>query len=179
MNPAHLHLLVNHLPVIGSIGALIALVISLFWKSEDFQKAALVIALVAGLTAIPAYFSGESAEEVVEDKPGVEEQYIEEHEEAAKIAGIVAVLSGIVAGAGLLLRERRQTITVVATVLFVATAGLMARAGNTGGQIMHPEIRQGSDAGVSESTSRAEDSEKAPVNGEEKSEKGEREEHEE
>ena len=159
MNPAHLHLLVNHIPVIGSMLALIALVISLFWKSEDFQKAALVMALVAGLSAIPAYFSGESAEEMVEDKPGVEEQLIEEHEEAAKIAGIVAVLSGVVAASGLLLHEKRQIISLVATVLFVATAGLMARAGNTGGHIMHPEIRDGSSQSPTERSSREKEGE--------------------
>ena len=56
MNEAHLHLLVNHVPVIGALVSLFALAVALFWKSADFQKSALIMALIFGLTAIPAYF---------------------------------------------------------------------------------------------------------------------------
>lgn len=140
MNEAHLHLLVNHIPVIGAVVSLIALTVAIFWKSQDFRKSALIMALVFGLSAIPAYFSGEAAEEIVEEA-GSSHELIEHHEEAAKLATITAIVSGLAAGGALLLKNGRTVGTYAATVLFLITVVLMTRAANSGGQIMHPEIR--------------------------------------
>ena len=141
MNEAHLHLLVNHVPVIGALVSLFALAVALFWKSADFQKSALIMALIFGVTAIPAYFSGEAAEELIEDQKNVNHELVENHEEAAKLATIAAIVSGLVAGGALILKNARGAGMAAATVLFLVTVILMARAANSGGQIMHPEIR--------------------------------------
>ena len=140
MNEAHLHLLVNHFPVVGAIVSLVALIVALAWSSEDFRKSALIIALIFGLSAIPAYFSGEAAEEIAEEANASHER-IESHEDAAKLATIAAIVSGLVAGGALALRNARPVGLSAAAFLFLITAILMARAANSGGQIAHPEIR--------------------------------------
>ena len=58
MNAAHMHLLVNHLPVTGSIFAILLLVWSLARKNTDIARAALGLFVIAAITGLAAYFTG-------------------------------------------------------------------------------------------------------------------------
>ena len=58
MNLAHVHLLLNHFPVIGTIIGLGLFLVSLFGKSDDLKRASLVIFLGIALLTIPTYLSG-------------------------------------------------------------------------------------------------------------------------
>ena len=49
MNGAQLHLMLNHLPVMGALFSLLLLAWSLIRRSAEIQKLALAIALLAGL----------------------------------------------------------------------------------------------------------------------------------
>ena len=56
MNAAHLHLMVNHLPVVGTPVILALLLWGLVRRSRDIQRAALggaVVSRGAGLSGIP------------------------------------------------------------------------------------------------------------------------------
>ena len=67
MNGLDIHLLVNHIPVIGiPIGVLVALGGMLF-KAEAVKKTGLIIFIATGVFVFPANFSGEDAEDIVED----------------------------------------------------------------------------------------------------------------
>lgn len=140
MNGAHLHLLLNHLPVLGTLFGLGILAIALWRRNDTLRRTGLALLVIAGLAAGGAFLTGEPAEEAVEGK--VTEQVIAAHEEAAEAAlwgaGILAVLS-----AGALLRWRREIPQGVAGAVLVGaivTSGLMAWTANLGGQIRHPEI---------------------------------------
>ena len=140
MNGAHLHLLLNHLPVLGTLFGLGILAIALWRRNDTLRRTGLALLVLAGVTAGAAFLTGEPAEDAVEGK--VAGQAIEAHEEAAEAAlwgaGILAVLS-----AGALLRWRREVPQAVAGGLLVgalATSGLMAWTANLGGRIRHPEI---------------------------------------
>src|ERR1700693_4805420 len=86
MNFAHLHLLLNHFPIIGTLVGLGLLLISLFGKNDDLRRASLIIFPVMALLAIPVFFSGPGAQGAIKKLPGVSEAMIERHQGAAMLA---------------------------------------------------------------------------------------------
>jgi hypothetical protein len=147
MNWAYVHLALNHLPVIGAIFGVLLLLLALVRKSEELKRVSLGVFVITALLALPVYFTGEPAEEVVEHLPGVAEPLIERHENAALFALLMAGGAGVVALAGLILFRRTEKLPgwiVAATlVLSLVTSGLMGWTANLGGQIRHTEIRAG------------------------------------
>lgn len=147
MNQAHLHLLLNHLPLLGTAFGVLLLLFALWRKSAELQRVSLGVFVLAALSAIPTYLTGEPAESVVEHLPGVAEAFIEQHESASLIALVAAMVTGVASLAGLLLTRRAAKLpawaTIAPLVLALATGGLMARTANLGGQIRHTEIRAG------------------------------------
>lgn len=152
MNPAHMHLILNHLPIVGVPLATLLLLYAIVTKSKDVLLAALGATALVGLLSVPAFLTGEPAEDVVERRAGTVKALIEEHEEAAE-AGFVAalVMGGIGAVATFWVLKKGAIPSAflgVVVISQVVTAGLLARAGNLGGVISHPEIREGSPAAV-------------------------------
>lgn len=146
MQPAHVHLLLNHAPLFALIGALLLIVGALLRRSDAVVRAGLLMAVAGALITIPAYLSGEPAEEAVEHLQGVNEQAIEAHEDAAMFALIASSIAGVTALAGLYLgrtSERRlRQLAIVTAVVAVWGITVAARVNNLGGQIRHPEIGQ-------------------------------------
>ena len=144
MNGAHIHLILNHVPVLGTLFGLLLLAYALFRKNKDLMKVSLVIFVLAGLFAGAVYLSGEQAEEIVEHLPGVSESIIEAHEDAGLYALVSAIVLGVVSLFGLWRFFRKPLPTGFATtalLLALATSGVMAWTATLGGQINHPEIR--------------------------------------
>lgn len=149
MNDAHLHLLFNHLPILGAFLSIPALLIAL-WRVQE--RAALGIAVVllalAAAGAGASLETGEDAEEVVEGLPGVSERLIHTHEERAELATGLSVVTALL-GAGALawgLKRGEGTPRAAIGAVLVAnlvTAGAMAGVGASGGVIRHTEIRDG------------------------------------
>lgn len=144
MNGAHVHLLLNHIPILGTLFALILLCFGYFLRQEILSKAALWTLVVAALISIPAFLSGEEAEHAVEGIIGVSMVSVEEHEEQAEIAYWAILFSGAIALGTLLSamkgRTLNRTLLLLNVCFMVGTFALMARAGNSGGSIRHPEI---------------------------------------
>ena len=148
MDAVHIHLLLNHIPVIGTIFAVPLFAYALLRKSDELKRLALIILVFAAIVAIPVYLTGEPAEEAVEKLAGVSHTIIEEHEDAAKISMIFLMMTGALSLVGLFLMRTKKAFAagwfVLISLLFsVITAGLMARTANLGGQIRHSEIRAG------------------------------------
>ena len=146
MNSSQIHLALTHVPVILSFIGLVILIISFFKKNSVLTNTSFYILLAAGLFTLPVYFTGEGAEEIVEDMPGVTKQLIGQHEEFAGIALITIAVSAVIALAGILFKRRDQLMRVIKlTTLFfaLASAAAMARTAHLGGQIRHSEIRSG------------------------------------
>jgi uncharacterized membrane protein len=145
MNWAHIHLLLSHLPVVGTIFGVLLLLLALARKSEELKRVSLGVFVFTALLALPVFFTGEPAEKVVEHLPGVAEPLIERHEDAALFALLMAGGAGVVALAGLILFRRTEKlpgwIVSAMLVLSLATSGLMGWTANLGGQIRHTEIR--------------------------------------
>jgi hypothetical protein len=153
MNLPHLHLLLNHWPIIGTFVALGALLIALIAKSEDLKQASLVLFAGLALLSIPTYLSGNAAEEGIKSLTELRKDLIETHEGVAFLAFISMEITGLFALAGLWrfsritkdpsVAPRGQWSVPAVLILAVVTSGLMALAGNTGGNIRHPEIASG------------------------------------
>jgi len=153
MSAAHFHLIVNHIPVLGTLFGAGILLAGLWWKQDAVVRVALGLFVVAGIGAAGAYVSGEGAEEIAEGLPGVTEAAIEAHEELALYAFIAAIVLGVAAiGALVAYRSRSipRTASIALLVLSLGVFGVMGATANLGGQIRHTELRaeRVSDAGV-------------------------------
>jgi hypothetical protein len=148
MNAAHLHLILNHIPVLGTAFGLGLLTFAIWRKSEELKKTALGVFVLAALLTLPAYLTGEPAEGIVKTLPGISKPIIEQHEQAAGIAFTSVALLGAGALVGLFLSRRDRILprwfgsTMVAASLTVAI--LMAWTANLGGQVHHTELRPNS-----------------------------------
>ena len=74
MNWAHIHLLSNHIPVLGALFGLLLLAWGTLRRNEAIQRAALATFVVAALFAIPVFLTGEPSEKAVEHLAGTGEQ---------------------------------------------------------------------------------------------------------
>jgi hypothetical protein len=59
--PEYVHVLLNHLPIYGTILGTLALAISLVLRSRAAQITALILTLIAGASAYPVFVSGQRA----------------------------------------------------------------------------------------------------------------------
>lgn len=145
MNPAHLHLALNHVPVIGVVFAVLLLGYALLRNSREVIRTGLVALVFVAVIAIPVFLTGEPAEEIAENLPGVSEAIIGQHESFAKYALGAAIFSGVAAFVSLMFsfwNERLSNWLAAATLLLaLVTGALMLAAANLGGQIRHTEIR--------------------------------------
>jgi len=144
MNLPHVHLLLNHFPIIGTIIALGLYLFALIGKSEDLKRSSLVIFAGIALLSIPTYMSGNGAEEALRKVPTVSKNAIAAHNNAALVSLVFMELTGMFAWLALwqsrrFLHTRRWTIETV-LALSVITVYFMSVTGNTGGQINHSEI---------------------------------------
>ena len=145
MNPAQVHLALNHFPIIGLLIVLIFYSYGLFSKSDAIQRISLVIMIFLALVSLPVYFSGEGAEEIVEEVSSVSHDLIHEHEEAGETAFMIMEALGLLSLVALILMQRKKLTPVVRyLVLMVGLVALlmMGRAGSLGGEIMHPELNE-------------------------------------
>lgn len=143
----HIHLLLNHLPIIGTFVGILLLLSAIVRHSEELRRVSLATFVIVAVLTIPVYLTGEGAEEAVEGLPAVTEALIEEHQDAALVSFIASGVLGVIALAGLW-RYRpgaqvpRPLVNGV-LLLAIVVGGLMVWTGGLGGQIRHSEIRPG------------------------------------
>lgn len=147
MNGAHIHLLLNHIPVLGALFGLLLLLAALVRRNHPLLRVAYVVFIVSAIVAAPAFFTGEGAEDAVEGQPGVTEAVIDRHEDASKVALAAAIGLGLLSIGAVVQSVRSErtspALGIVILLVSVATTGLMAWTANLGGEIRHTEIRSG------------------------------------
>ena len=146
MSGVHLHLLVNHAPILGAYFALLLLLASYRWAPETLTRTALVVLVGVALAAAAANYSGEPAEDAVRRLPGVQRAIVHDHEEMGEWAFRIAVVIGI-AALVVLARWRRTLlpggVRMGFTVAALVVAGFMGYVGLLGGRVRHTEVRPG------------------------------------
>jgi len=144
MSPVHFHLMLNHLPVVGTIFAALLLGYALIAHSDPVKKIAFGAFVLIALLAVPAYLTGEPAEEIAEGLPGVTETAIEQHEEAAQVAFASILVVGALATTGLAIFRTKavpRAFAVSVLALSVVAMAALAWTANLGGKVRHTEIR--------------------------------------
>lgn len=146
MNFAHVHLILNHIPVVGIPIALAFLAFGYFRANAGAERFALATLIAIAALTVPTYLTGEPAEKRVEHEPGVAESWIEEHEDSAELSLILTELTGVLAISALAIRgnERTRRYAVLGTMGAALAASLsLGYTANLGGKIRHTEIREG------------------------------------
>ena len=143
MNAAYLHLIINHLSIVGIFMAFLVLLLGWLGKKPAVQKTALLLFVFVGLVSIPVYLSGNGAEEIVEKFAGVSQDAIEAHEESAVITLIFIEILAVASLMGFALFGRRENLPkgfLVTVVILTIVAGILtAKTSNLGGKIRHPQ----------------------------------------
>lgn len=144
MSSMQVHLMLNHIPLLGTAFAAVILVLALLYKNTQFQRVAFGFLVFFALVAIPVYLSGHRAHEVVEKLPGVLEKFVDSHESAGLIALIAIETLGILSLLGLVLFSNAPEIPRPFTVGLLAVTligiGILSWTAWIGGHIRHTEI---------------------------------------
>jgi hypothetical protein len=145
MSGVHLHLLLNHIPVLGTIGALLLLIVAFWRKSDDIRRAAMGGFVLIALLTIPVYLTGDAAAHAVRGLPGVTKPLVQEHENAALFGIISASVTGVIALVAMFVEKRRpvlyRRLTIAVLIVALWSASVLARVSYLGGLIRHTEIR--------------------------------------
>ncbi len=149
MDELHLHLVVNHLPIIFPIVGIIILFIGIFAKSEVTNRNAFLIFILGAITSIVAMNTGESAENSATKIAGLSENLIEKHAEVSEIFAALTYVLGAISLVALIASFRNSVISKYAPfgvgLLAIVCLFFAQKVGTTGGEIKHTEIRTGQD----------------------------------
>ena len=181
METAYLHLVTNHLPIIGIPFALAVLLIGVWRNSDEIKAWSFLIFGFLGLATIGVFLLGQGGEDFVEELAGVSHDAIEDHEGVAKFALGSVLLTAAIAifalvrysGLRLLAPRFRKTAEpdkvdvqphafptwIVLSVLAIAlvSSGILGYTGRLGGKIRHPEFHGGAQT-VGNETNEADES---------------------
>ncbi|WP_339789389.1 MAG: hypothetical protein ACMVP2_26980 [Imperialibacter sp.] len=145
MNNAHFHLVVNHLPIVGILIGTLILMTGIVLKKTEVKLTALGVFVFSAITSIIAFYTGEGAEEVLENIAGISETLIHTHEEYAESFFTITIILGVLSLVGFVaeLKKFKYTKYLAILILLLAIAdGVVAKyVGTSGGEIRHSEIR--------------------------------------
>ena len=147
LSATHLHLMLNHVPVLGTIFVLILLLWGLARRSREITSLGLLFTVILALVTIPVYLTGEPTEHQQRRATWFDKDRAHEHEEKAE-RGLIAVLATVVVALGALFLRRGGrpgvgAVTALATAGVAVSAVLFALAALEGGEIHHEELRPG------------------------------------
>ncbi len=159
MEVTHIHLLLNHIPILGSIFGVLLLIVGMVIKNQSIEITGTATLLLACAMTLPVYFSGEEAEHAVESMAVVSEFELEEHEEHAELSLWLMMVSGVSALFSLIAYARAPHLVSKTRIATAILGGLgfitLIPLANHGGKIMHQELREG-DANDAQPTDEAE-----------------------
>lgn len=145
MTATHLHLALNHVPVLGMGFSTMLLAIGTWRGSREVVRIALLFLALSAASAIPVYLTGEPAERGVKGLPAVSERLMEQHADLSPIALAATLAAGVGAAFALGLsragRGLHRGFVLGILAIAIASAGLLVATANLGGKIRHSEIR--------------------------------------
>jgi hypothetical protein len=144
MNAPHLHLILNHVPTIGSAIAIGLLLLGLLRRQEALTRVSLEVFFVIALITLPAYLSGVATGMELEKMPDVSVEAIQKHHDGALVAFGLMLITGLTSWLGLWQWRRvgrpSGLNTGIVLVLSLLTLTTMAGTATMGGEIRHPEM---------------------------------------
>jgi len=155
MNLAHIHIVLNHVPSLGSVLGLAMLVWATYTKNESLKKFSFGLLAVVALATLPTYLSGNAARQVIAKEPNALLGVVEVHQNGAMLTLVAMTFAGAFAWFGLWEIRRFShpgSLTTWGTLLTSAAASaLILYTANIGGKIRHIEIREAADSAITQS----------------------------
>jgi len=140
----HIHLMINHVPVIGLAVPIAFLLIDRVRNNRKLEWLSLQMFVVFAVIAIPVYLTGSPASHKMREVPGISLEVIHRHSNAADFA--FWTMEGLGAISLWALYKFRSSatppprLTAGLLALALAALGLMIWTANLGGKSRHPEI---------------------------------------
>ena len=140
----HIHLMLNHIPVIGVAVPITLLLTDSVRKSRKLEWLSLQMFVVFSLLTIPVYLTGSPAHRQMRKMPEISQDAIQRHCNAADFA--FWTMEGLGAFSLFALYKFRSSeavpppLTAALLGLALLTLGLMIWVANLGGKIRHSEI---------------------------------------
>lgn len=145
MNDAHWHLALNHLPILLPIIGLLIMIGGFIFNSQMLKRAAYSVFIIGAISALVVFSTGDGAEDIVENIQGIEEHYIELHEETAEIFSTLLYILGGISIFGLWTNWKKKSFSkatsLIAVVFAVVVIYYAQQTATSGGEIRHNEIR--------------------------------------
>ena len=146
MNEAHLHMVFNHFPIIGTILAIGILIAGLLSKNRSIINTSYVLFVIGAIFGILSMNTGEGAEELVEDMPGIGWKIIHEHEELAEKMALLLDILGVLSLVGFYFQYKKNAkeklVSYIILLIGIASLFVIQKVGTSGGEIRHTEIRK-------------------------------------
>lgn len=147
MNGAHLHLMFNHLSIVGLGFVFLVNLLVMFEKHPTLKKLPCWLYIILALMALMAILTGDSASEIISTYPGVDISVIEYHETWGYAFFYGLVVLGVISLAGLWFSRKSSAnlfkFSIATLIVALGVAFFAFKTGGTGGSIRHPEIEQG------------------------------------
>jgi len=145
MNNEHLHMMINHFPIIGTIFGLGILLTGMFLKNKSVKNTAFVVFIFSALFVALSMATGEGAEEVSQKLPSVTKELIHQHEEMAEKLALVLYITGLFSLISIYSTFKRNPLAKLTSfiTLILSAVGIFfaLQTGITGGSVRHTEIR--------------------------------------
>lgn len=144
MEAVHLHLLINHVPILLTIFSVLIMLWGMLKSEKAYINLALTGFIIAGVFSIVAFQSGEASEDAVETLAGISESYIHDHEEVAEIANIMAIILAVFSISAFIIKKYKpalfKPVKILVILLGFISSGMFSYTAYLGGNIRHTEL---------------------------------------
>lgn len=154
LSPEHLHVAVNHLPLVGIAATCVPLIYALVRRERHTLRVGFLMCVIFGASVAAAMFTGDAAQDEIQhggqldsllDAQGRE--WLHVHEDRADTGAIVLYTTGMSGLVGLLVLgmypKRALWVGMVSLILCIVSVATMIWVADAGGNIRHPEFRSG------------------------------------
>lgn len=145
MEPTHVHLLLNHYPIFATFIGSAILFLGLKLNNQTAKVISYSIFISAALISIIVFQSGDGVEHIIEKLIPSSEDYIDAHEDVAKIALWFAIIVGMISTLGIYAsfkkKQIEKNIAIAILIASIISIGFFAYVGSLGGKIVHTELR--------------------------------------
>src|SRR6476659_9488966 len=101
MNLAHVHIVLNHVPSLGSFAGLLLLAAGIYKKDEAVKQFAYSVLVLITMAVLPTYITGAEAQRLVSKSPSYAAGMFQLHQNAAMITLLIMTVAGMFAWFGI------------------------------------------------------------------------------
>lgn len=145
MKWAHLHLILNHIPVVGIGFTILLFIIAIIKNNKELINISFIFVFITAIWAVFVYCRGFPAQDFLKDFVGSSDSLIKERVEKSVVALIFIQLTCLISLIAFILQKfynrSLKLLNILILVLLIASGGFISWSANLGGKISHPEIR--------------------------------------